>query len=655
VNDPAALSHDLFLLMLNLSQLRDPPRIIQLFTEAINSRGLGLRLEFVPHTEEAGPASEEIATSNVAFGRIRFCGALADLPAHVPALLRNAVKMLALVLENRLQEAELRRFNQTLEEQVRERTAALERSNAALRESEQRLGMALEGARTGLWDYHPTTRYCYFSPQWFTMLGYAPDEFPHDHATWIRLLHPEDRTRCEAFLADFVAHSSQDEYCVDFRMQAKDGDWRWIQSCGRVFARDEHGVVTRMVGTHIDFTERKRNEDERERLESQLRQSQKLEAVGQLAGGVAHDFNNILTAILGNADLALHDAHQGPPSEPVRCALYEIQRSAQRAARLTRQLLAFSRHQAIRPDVLDLNRIVADIEDMLRRLLTEDIRLAITLVPGAACVRADAGQIEQIIMNLVLNARDAMSTGGVISVQTDQVVLDERTVGAHPDVRPGPYVLLEVSDTGRGMDAATRERVFEPFFTTKPVGVGTGLGLATVYGIVKQAGGFVTVESEVGQGTVFQVYFPTVVAPLGAEPREPQGERLPAGTETILICEDDSPVRQFAERVLQSEGYRVLAAASGAEACRLTEEGRGPVALLLTDVIMPDMNGRQLSERLSARVPGLRTLFVSGYTADIIAHHGVLDEGVEFLEKPFSRTELLQRIRQLLDRHPRQK
>jgi len=425
------------------------------------------------------------------------------------------------------------------------------------------------------------------------------------------------------------------------------------QVCHALFlvANQMSQVAYQNVQLAVQVAERKRAEAERQRLEAQLRQVQKLEAVGQLAGGVAHDFNNILTAILGNVELGL--SALGSPlasSDTVRQALEQIDRSAQRAAELTHQLLAFSRQQISQPQVLDLNRMLAEMEKMLRRLLTENILLSLRQAPQLKPVRIDAGSLEQVIVNLAVNARDAMPDGGRLLLETADVVLDEAHARQHADARPGPHVMLAVSDTGIGMSRETQERIFEPFFTTKGLGRGTGLGLATVYGIIKQAGGHITVYSEVGRGASFRIYLPAVEAPLAVPEIVRDGEPTPGGSETILVCEDAEPVRALATRILISAGYTVLAAENGEQALELAAAHPGPIDALVTDVMMPGMNGRAVSDALTARYPALRTLFVSGYTANVIAHHGVLDEGVEFLEKPFTRESLLRRVRDVLDR-----
>ncbi len=394
--------------------------------------------------------------------------------------------------------------------------------------------------------------------------------------------------------------------------------------------------------------DRVRAEEALRESEEQLRQSQKMEAVGRLAGGIAHDFNNLLTAIIGYSQLTLRQLRQ---SDPLRPKIEEIKKSGERAASLTRQLLAFSRKQVLQPKVLNLNEVVADMDNMLRRLISEDVDLLTTLFPALSHVKADPGQIEQVLLNLVVNARDAMPQGGKVTVETKNVVLDETYTARHAAVEPGRYVMLAVSDTGTGMDAATQKRIFEPFFTTKEQGKGTGLGLSTVYGIVKQSGGNICVYSELGQGTTFKVYLPQFAKDATEfEPREIIVE-TPQGTETILLVEDDEVVRKLTRETLEMSGYVVLEATNGNHALSVCETHQSQIHLILTDVVMPQMSGREMVQRLSARLSQVPVLYMSGYTDDAIVHHGVLEEGMAFLEKPFTPDALAHKVREVLDRH----
>ncbi len=410
----------------------------------------------------------------------------------------------------------------------------------------------------------------------------------------------------------------------------------------------EEEVEERTAALTAEIAERKETEEALRASEQQLRQSQKLEAVGQLAGGIAHDFNNLLTVINGNSHLLL----RGLSEETHRDRVEEIKRAGERAAQLTRQLLAFSRKQVLQPTLLDLNSVVPDMDKLLRRLIGADIDLRTVLDAELRRVKADPGQIEQVLMNLAINARDAMPRGGKLTIQTANVRLDEHYARGHVAVEPGPYVMLAVSDTGHGMDAETQAHIFEPFFTTKEKGKGTGLGLSTVYGIVKQSGGNVWVYSEVGRGTTFKIYLPSVEEI--AEQRAPESASptlTSKGMETVLLVEDEETVRNLARDILGINGYRVLTAGSGGAAMRLCEQHAGPIHLLLTDVVMPQMSGRELAERAAAIRPAMKVLYMSGYTDDSIVHHGVLDEGVAFLEKPFTPDALARKVRETLDAH----
>jgi two-component system cell cycle sensor histidine kinase/response regulator CckA len=385
---------------------------------------------------------------------------------------------------------------------------------------------------------------------------------------------------------------------------------------------------------------------ERRGLEAQLQQAQKMEAVGQLAGGIAHDFNNLLTVITSYGAMVMADL---PRESPHAADVQEILNAANRASSLTRQLLAFSRRQVLQPHVLDLNALTGDLEKMLRRLLREDIQLVTRFDPRLALVNADAGQLEQVIVNLVVNARDAMPRGGRISIETSNVTLGEGYAPMHANANRGPYVLLTVSDTGRGMDKATQAHIFEPFFTTKPVGQGTGLGLSTVYGIVKQSGGYVWVYSEIDRGTTFKIYLPAVSGtPKSTDAERDANASLPGTPERILLVEDEPNVRRIARRILERNGYIVLEASNGAEALRVLERRQEPIALVLTDLVMPEMGGKELASRLRNVSPTSRVLFMSGYTEDAVLRQSVMEPGAMFLDKPFTFDTLIRKVREAL-------
>jgi len=395
-----------------------------------------------------------------------------------------------------------------------------------------------------------------------------------------------------------------------------------------------------------DLTERKRTEEALRQTEERFRQSQKMEAVGRLAGGVAHDFNNLLTVITGCTEILLDDF---PQTDETRDLLEEVKNAGNRATKLTSQLLAFSRRQVLAPKVVDLNGVVADVDRMLRRLIGEDVNLVTVQGQNLERVKVDPGQIEQVLMNLAVNARDAMPNGGKITIETANIDLDEAAVQPYPDLPPGPYVVLAVSDTGHGMDRAVKARLFEPFFTTKEVGKGTGLGLATVYGIVKQSGGHIAVYSEPGHGTTFKIYLPCVNEPYSEMMRRAITPEPPRGAGTVLLVEDEPSVRRASRRFLEEHGYKVLEAVDGGDAIRLCERHEGPLDLVITDVVMPGMSGRELGERVARLRPETPVLYVSGYVDTALVRTGLPETSVQLLQKPFSAESLARKVREMLD------
>jgi two-component system cell cycle sensor histidine kinase/response regulator CckA len=450
-------------------------------------------------------------------------------------------------------------------------------------------------------------------------------------------LLPEDGAReARARLSSVRAGADVPPF-FEVELTRKDGARVLLEVHVTSIVKDDRAVAR--LGVARDITERRN-------LEDQLRQAQKMEGIGRLAAGVAHDFNNLLTAIGGRCYLVLGEL---TAENPLRQEIEIIQAAAERAAKLTHQLLAFSRKQILEPRVLDLNATAAGIEPLLRRMIREDIEIVAALDPAAGYIKADAGQIEQVLLNLAVNASDAMPEGGRLTLETGDVTLDEAYARAHAGVEPGPYVMLSVSDTGHGMTAEIQARIIEPFFTTKEVGKGTGLGLATVYGIVKQSGGHITVYSEVEYGTVFKIYLPRVEdAPAAPEPERPPEPGRRGGSETVLLVEDDEGLRTLAREILSIAGYTVLEADSPNDALRLAEAHRGPIHILLTDVVMPQMNGRQVADRLLTARPGLKVLFMSGYADAAIVEHGVLEPGTHFLQKPFTPDGLSRKIREAL-------
>jgi len=397
--------------------------------------------------------------------------------------------------------------------------------------------------------------------------------------------------------------------------------------------------MTGAVVTFLDVTERRQ-------LEEQLRQAQKMEAVGRLAGGIAHDFNNLLTAIIGYSQLLLGRLEVG---NPMQDQLEEIKKAGERAASLTRQLLAFSRKGLLQPQVLDLNALVANIDKMLRRLIGEHIEQVTIFGPGLEPIEADPAQLEQVVLNLVVNARDAMPQGGKIVIETKNLELDEAYADQHPGVSPGRYTMLSVSDEGYGMDAETLKHIFEPFYTTKDHAEGTGLGLFTVYGAVKQNGGNIWVYSEVGRGTTFKIYLPQVNQVVEVRKADALSTAAAEGTETVLLAEDEKVVRKFVRSILEKNGYTVLEAHHGSEALRVALQHAGPIDLLLTDMVMPLMGGKLLAEKMTGLRPGIKVLYMSGYSENAVIHHGILEFGTAFLEKPFSVEALEHKVREVLD------
>jgi PAS domain S-box-containing protein len=461
----------------------------------------------------------------------------------------------------------------------------------------------------------------YASPSHERVLGYRLDELVGQNT--LGLVHPDDVARVRTALLNANEPAS-----LEFRCRHKDGTWRIIESFGRNLSHVPG--VSGVVVNSRDITERRR-------LEEQLHHSQRLEAVGRLAGGIAHDFNNLLMVITGHSQMLL-DTMQ--PSNPARADLEQVVKAAERATDLTHQLLAFSRRQAVRPALLDLNAMVRDMDRMLRRVLGEDIELVSVLNPGLKTVRADPGQIEQVVLNIALNARDAMPSGGKLTLNTSDVKVTRESEFEHPGLPSGHYGLLTVADTGSGMDAEVQSRVFEPFFTTKENG--TGLGLSTSYGIVKQTGGEIGVESKPGEGTTFRIYLP-VAEQAPEEARAPRSGRLLQGSETILLVEDEEGVRHVMEAMLKRRGYCVLSTGSSTQAIALADSHAGGIDLLVTDIVMPVMSGRTVAERLMARRPGLKVLFVSGY-----GDQAGLPARASFLQKPFSTEELASKIREVL-------
>jgi PAS domain S-box-containing protein len=553
---------------------------------------------------------------------------------HLPegdeeVLLREYSETLVRKLEQKT--IQLEETNRSLEKDI----AARERAEAALRDTEEKFRQLVENIDDVLWLSNlEKDHYFYVSPGYEAVWGRSCASLYEAPGSWLEAVHPEDRERVkESLLGQGVGR-----YDNVYRIVRPDGSTRWIRA--RAYAvNDATGRAYRVAGISRDITEQRR-------LEEQFRQAQKMEAVGRLAAGVAHVFNNVLSVILSYTTIALDEL---PVGERARDDIEEVRRAAERATELTRHLLALSRRQVLQPRVLDMIHVVTGMEKMLRRLLGEDVELSLLTAQRAGKVHADPNQIEQVIMNLAVNARDAMPRGGKLSIEVANVDLDAAYAAGHSAVAPGGYVMLAMTDTGIGMDAATRERIFEPFFTTKERGKGTGLGLATVFGIVQQSGGHIWVYSEVGHGTTFKVYLPRTDRVDGAIEAPPPQASPRRGTETILLVEDDEQLRTMMRTILRRHGYNVLDSQNGGEAYLLCEKYPARIHVLVTDVVMPRMSGRELADRLVAMRPDMRVLFVSGHTEDAIVHHGVLDAGIAFLQKPITPNALLRRVREVLD------
>ena len=522
------------------------------------------------------------------------------------------------------------------------------RAAEALKDSQERVALALQGADLGSWDWNVQTGAIIINDRLAQMLGYEVSEITPFMKNWLELLHPEDLSISQDIMNQHLKGLIPS--CeIEFRARHKNGSWIWILSKGKVVTRDSHGDPIRVVGTHLDITERKLAEEEQFKLQDQLQQAMKMEAVGRLAGGVAHDFNNLLTAISGNIELAKMKVS---PSDPIAQQLDQAGKAAESAASLTRQLLAFSRRQIIEPQVINLNELITNLQKMLVRLIGEDISFHTTLSPSISSVKIDPGQFEQVIVNLVINARDSMPNGGSLEVETSAIILDSDYCVHHPGTQVGEYVLLSVSDSGHGMTNEVKAHIFEPFFTTKTKGRGTGLGLATIFGIIKQAGGSIEVYSEVGIGSTFKIYLPAIKTPSVSVQKENVSTTIHSGHETILLVEDEEAVRSMAFKILEILGYSVMSAANGLEAISLAKQYPKRIDLLLTDVVMPGMNGRELAQQISTIHPETTVLYTSGYTENVIVDHGVVDAGLNFIGKPYTLQLLAQKIRELLD-HPK--
>ena len=517
-----------------------------------------------------------------------------------------------------------------------EEIAQRKRAEADLRQAEERMRSIVDNVIDGIISIDGKGMVESYNLAAQKIFGYSASEVIGQN---VRMLMPEPY------------YGEHDDYLANYmrsRVAKIIGIGREVvgrRKCGSQFPMDL-AISTFVLGSDPHFTGIVRDITRRKSLEAQFQQAQKMEVVGHLAGGIAHDFNNLLAVILGCCQFLENDTALTHES---RKLVDEIDMAANRAAGLTRQLLAFSRQQILQPKVLNLNEIVTEAVTMLKRLIGEDVELNTKLLVDLWPVKVDAGQMNQVIMNLAVNARDAMRVGGTLTIESANVEVDDAYVHAHPNLKKGSFVVLSVSDTGCGMDQTTLSHLFEPFFTTKEVGKGTGLGLATVFGIVKQSGGLVTVYSEIGRGTIFKVYLPIDASATAIQPENKVPDKLPRGTETVLIVEDEQMIRKLVCRILQTQGYTVLQAENGDEALRVFEGHPSLIKLVLTDVVLPKMGGRQLYDRLIALQPGLKVLYMSGYTDDSVIRHGALEAATNFIQKPFSYTALAEAVRAVLD------
>ncbi|HEY1790902.1 MAG TPA: ATP-binding protein [Verrucomicrobiae bacterium] len=538
-------------------------------------------------------------------------------------------------------QAQLEELNGTIEQAVADRTAELTRENEERCKSEAQLAQAQQIARLGSWEWDVINNRVIWSQETRRMYGRRPEDAELSIETCLERVHPDDLPGVKEIMTESLRTGRS--FTCDHRIILPDGSLRIISARGEVVL-SQFGEPIKMIGTMQDVTDLKQAEQALRCSEDRLLQSQKMEAVGRLAGGVAHDFNNILTVIGGYCSMALQTLDK---SNPLQKNFTEIQNASERAASLTRQLLAFSRKQVLQPRVLQLNEVVQNMEKMLRRLIGEDIELSTVFGVMLGRIKADPGQLEQVIMNLAVNARDAMPRGGKLTISTANVVIDQELKFRNRTLDVGQYVLLAITDNGVGMTEEVKAHLFEPFFTTKGLGKGTGLGLATCYGIISQSGGDIHVYSEPNCGTTFKIYLPRTDSSL--EPAMvADTSDMPGGNESILIVEDDPAVRRLAVVILRNCGYKIQESNNAFEALELIRR-KPNWDLVLSDVIMPQMSGKELSDKIRRQCPQTKILLMSGYTDDALAHHGVLDEGLLFLEKPFSPARLARKVREILD------
>ncbi len=617
------ISHDLFLLMNNLTQLKSRKRIITVFTEALNSFHPGFSIEFIEGETSPGEDLIDLSTSKKCYGFFKIKGNPGDISPEFMPLFQNAIQMVAIILEKLYQEELLSDEKMILQSLVDEKIVSL-------KESEKKFRNYVDFAPDSIFVTDEKGNFIDTNNAACTITGYSKEELLCRN---IVDLYPEDSI--EAAKKHFQKVLTSGKTSGELSFIKKDGIRRyWAIDAVKL-------SETRFLGFARDITEKKLAEEEQEKLRDQLFHAQKMESVGRLAGGVAHDFNNMLGVIIGHVELAMEKIEI---SSSIYNNLESINNAAMRSVDLTRQLLAFARKQTITPKLLDLNDAISGMLKMVRRLIGEDINLMWMPCIKPCMIMIDPAQVDQIIANLCVNARDSITGTGKISIETKHI-----TTGNEEGVSPGDYVMISVTDNGCGMAGEVIDHIFEPFFTTKEVGKGTGLGLATVYGIVKQNKGFINVYSKPAMGSTFNICFP-LVTEKSDDLKKQEEVKLPEGKqENILLVEDEEELLEMTTLMLEKLGYNVLAAREPCEAIRMADEYKGTIDILVTDVVMPGMNGRELYEILGSRYKNIKCLFMSGYTGDVIATHGIIPEGVNFIQKPFFKKDLALKLRKVLD------
>jgi PAS domain S-box-containing protein len=618
-----------------LTDLRMPDMNALDLLRELKRRGLAIPVIII-----TGQGDEETAVAALKLGGSDYIVKRDNYLVQLPYAIDHAIARSHLMAANR-------RLQSELEERRRAETEKAHLLSEVLAQR-KRLNEIIASVPGIVWEMwgspeEPGRTMHFVSDHAERILGYDVERWLTTPNFWLSIVHPDDR-ECAARQAT-ESYNRKQNGISRFRWLAADGREVWVEARSTVIC-DDAGNPIGMRGVTMDISAAKEAEAARTQLEEQLRQSQKMESVGRLAGGVAHDFNNLLTVINGHSSLALQ---QLQPGDPLRSRLEDIRKAGDRAADLTRQLLALSRRQLLVPRVLDLNALITESTSMLRRLLGEDIELVTLLDPGSGRVKSDAGQLNQVILNLAVNARDAMPRGGKLILETRDVIFDEERGRTDPSVPPGSYVMLGITDSGSGMDAEIVSHMFEPFFTTKELGKGTGLGLSTVYGIVKQSGGSIGVDSRPGQGTSFKIYLPRIEEPLAEVEKKPAETERIRGSETILIVEDDEMVRRLVCQALRMYGYQVVEAANAGEALLICETHQRSLPLMVTDIVMPQLSGQELAARLAPLHPKMRVIYMSGYTDDAVVRHGVLNSTTFFLQKPFTPIALVKKVREVLD------